>query len=79
MGPMASDFKRRSRAQKAYVSANLAGPLGVVLVFVGVGNDHSVLIVGIALLGVFAIDTLLVFPIVRARQDLKRRRSPDPN
>jgi hypothetical protein len=79
MGALARDFKRRSRAQKAYISANLAGPLGVVLVFVGAGHDHVVLVIGIVLLGVFAIDTLLVFPILRARQDLRRKRSPDPS
>jgi hypothetical protein len=83
MGALARDFRRRSWADKAYIAAKLSGPLGVVLVAVGgMGHDHVVLVVGIALLVVFAIDMLLFSPILTARRDLRRRRDPhgaDPN
>jgi hypothetical protein len=74
MGVLARDFKQRPWTGKAYIAAQLSGPLGVVLVSVGaMGHEHVVLVVGIVLLGAFAIDTLLLFPILRARHDLKRR------
>jgi uncharacterized membrane protein len=82
MRHLVRDFRQRPWAQKAYLAAKLvAGPLGVVLVAVGaMGHDHIVLVAGIVLLGIFAIDMLLIAPIFLARQDLKRRQhSSDPN
>jgi hypothetical protein len=80
VGALVRDFKGRSRAQKAYISTKIAGPVGVVLVFVGAtADDHALLIAGIVLLGLFFLDALVVFPILRARHDLKRRRAPDSN
>jgi hypothetical protein len=70
-----SDFRRRPWAQKAYIAANVSGPVGVVLVAVGaMAHDHAVSIAGIVLLSLFAVDTLVVFPILRARHDLNRAR-----
>jgi hypothetical protein len=76
MGALARDFKQRLWRQKAYIAAKLvAGPLGVVLVAVGaMGHDHGVLIAGIVLVGLFFLDTLLIFPIRRAWHDLTRGR-----
>jgi hypothetical protein len=78
---IARDFKQRSWKGKAYIAAQLAGPLGVALVVVGaMDHDHALLVVGIVLVGMFFLDTALVFPILRARHDLKRRdRSPESN
>jgi hypothetical protein len=77
MGALARDFKQRPGGQKAYIGAKfVAGPLGVVLVTVGgMGHHHAVLVAGIVSLGLFFLDTLLVFPIMRARHDLKRGRA----
>jgi hypothetical protein len=73
---LARDFKGRPWTHKAYIAAKLvAGPVGVLLVAIGIGDDHVVLVVGIALVGVFLFDSLLVHPILRARHDLKRARS----
>jgi hypothetical protein len=83
MGALARGFRRRSWAAKAYIAAKLVGPLGVVLVAVGgMGHDHAVLVVGITLLVVFAIDMLLFSPILAARRGLRQRRDShgaDPN
>jgi hypothetical protein len=73
---LARDFKGRPWTQKAYIAAKLvAGPIGVLVVAIGIGSKHVVLVAGIALVGVFFFDGLLVHPILRARHDLKRARS----
>lgn len=74
VGALARDFKRRSLMGKAYVAAQLAGPLGVIFVAVGsMGHDHALLVVGIVLLVVFCVD-MAAFPLLRARHELRRQR-----
>jgi hypothetical protein len=57
-----------------YAVVQLVGPLGVILViFGGASHDHTLLIAGVVLIGLFLIDTLIVWPVGRARRDLHRR------
>jgi hypothetical protein len=71
VGALARDFKRRSSMGKTYV----AGPLGVIFGAVGLmGHDHALLIVGIVLLGAFFLDMAVLFPLLRARHDLRGQR-----
>jgi len=63
---------------KAYAAAQLAGPVGIVLLIVGaVQHEHALLLTGIVLLGLFFLDSALLFPLLRAWHDSKRRRSTD--
>jgi|GEM_PF-4231193 hypothetical protein len=76
---MMRNFKRFSWRGKAYVAAQLAGPLGITLGAVGaLGHDHTLLIVGIVLAGVFFLDSAVLFPILRARHGLGGRRKQPP-
>jgi hypothetical protein len=60
---------------KAYALFQLTLAVGIVLAVIGVmsAND-SLLIVGLVLGGLFLIDTAVVYPTLRARDDSKRPR-----
>ncbi|MGO8907110.1 MAG: hypothetical protein ACLQMH_16045 [Solirubrobacteraceae bacterium] len=80
VGGHAGDLKQRSWRARGYIAAKLAGPLGVVLVAVGaMHHSHGFLVAGIVLLGAFFLDTVLLFPILRARHDRQRRASRASN
>ena len=52
---------------------NTWGVVGVVLVTVGATNGpHVLLVAGLVLLSVALIDVAVVFPVWRARRDLRR-------
>ena len=55
---------------------NTWGVVGVALVVAGaVGHEHALLLTGLIFLSAALLDVAVVFPILRARRDL-RRRSP---
>ena len=64
-----------SPARKAYALFQLTLPVGPVLAIIGASSgNRACLIIGLVLVGLFLIDTAIVFPILRAREDSKRRR-----
>ena len=70
-------FNRLPWRLKLYGYFNAWGILGVALVVLGAtSGPHALLIVGLAFLGVALIDVAVVFPILRARRDLRRQRRP---
>lgn len=63
-----------------YIVAQLAGPLGVVLAVVGaMSHNHGLVVLGVALVAHFSLDTGLLFPILRARLGRQRRSEPSSN
>jgi hypothetical protein len=69
-------FSRIPWRNKFYGYVNAWGVVGVVLVVVGAtSGPQGLLIAGLAFLLVALLDVAVVFPIVRARRDLRGRRS----
>jgi hypothetical protein len=69
-------FPRLTRNAWAYGFFNTWGVVGVALVVVGAsGHEQAILSAGLIFLSAALIDVAILFPIVRARRDL-RRRSP---
>jgi hypothetical protein len=67
-------LRRLPRQTWTYGFFNTWGVVGVVLVTVGAtSGPHALLVAGLALLSVALLDVAIVFPIWRARQDLRRR------
>ena len=65
---------------KIYGFFNTWGVVGVTLVVLGAtSGPHVLLIVGLAFLSVALIDVAVLFPILRARRDLRHRRRPPSN
>jgi hypothetical protein len=65
---------------KIYGFLNTWGVVGVVLVVLGAtSGPHVLLTVGLAFLSVALIDVAVVFPILRARRDLRHRQRPPSN
>ena len=69
-------FPQLPRHALTYGFFNTWGVVGVALVVVGAtGHEHALLIAGLIFLGAALIDVAVVFPILRARRDLRRRSS----
>jgi hypothetical protein len=76
-GVLAREPKQRLWTSNAYIAAQMTGPLGVVLAVVGANeHNHGLIVAGIVLVAVFFLDTLLLFPVLRARGDRQRQRPP---
>jgi hypothetical protein len=69
-------FRRLPRRLKIYAYFNTWGVVGVLLVTLGAtgAGPRALLIIGLAFLCIALIDVAVVFPILRARRDLRRRR-----
>lgn len=69
---------RYGRRAWIYGFFNTWGVVGAVLVALGATSGPRVLVAaGLVLLSVTLLDVAVLFPILRARRDLRRRRSSD--
>jgi len=69
---------RLGRTAWIYGFFNTWGVVGTLLVALGATSGPRVLVaVGLVLLSVTLLDVAVLFPILRARRDLRRRRSSD--
>jgi uncharacterized membrane protein len=69
---------RLGRTAWIYGFFNTWGVVGTLLVALGATSGPRVLVAaGLVLLSVTLLDVAVLFPILRARRDLRRRRSSD--